>query len=166
MARFQLATWPGKPASRAGFLYRSRLAFWLGCGEEKNDILYNKTRPEEEQELLATPEDINAWNARKMDDRPFYQRPDQSVSWWQASCEAIYALTLRMNDADLERPFWMPLIQGWITARDGLEFCRDHDWRAFGQLQFHMQRTEPVVAQAVSGALPGKLDKALQLSDS
>jgi hypothetical protein len=105
----------------------------------------------EEQELLATPEDIDAWNARKFADRPVYQTPEQSISRWQASCEAIYRLTARMNDADLEeRPFWMPFLHGWVTARRGLEFCRDHDWSVFTQLRIHMRHTKPVPSPAVT----------------
>jgi len=96
--------------------------------------------PQEEQKLLVTPEDINAWNAQKMGERPFYQTPVQSVSGWQASCEKIYRCALRMNDADLDRPFWMPLVQGWVAARDGLGCCRDHDRRVYGELQLHMER--------------------------
>jgi hypothetical protein len=99
---------------------------------------------EEEQDLLSTLEDINSWNACKLIERPFYQTPAQTVSRWQASCEAIYCQTLAMNDDDLEqRPFWMPLLSGWITAREGLELCRIHDWIAFTQLSTHLRRPQP-----------------------
>jgi hypothetical protein len=106
--------------------------------------------PVEEMELLAAPEQRDAWNACKLAERPFYQTPTQSVSRWQASCEAIYRQTSRMTDADLERLFWLPLVQGWVTTRDGLEFCRNHDWSVFMQLRFHMRRTEPVPSPAVT----------------
>jgi hypothetical protein len=104
----------------------------------------------QERGLLATPEAIHGWNARKFAERPFYQTPVQSVSRWQASCEAIYRRTARMNDADLERPIWMPLFRGSVTVRDSLEFCRNHDWSVFTQLRIYMGRTEPVPSPAVT----------------
>lgn len=129
---------------------------YCNCDIIARGIQLGPDYPEEEQELLATPEDINAWNARKMNARPFYQTPAQSVSRWQASCEAIYALTLGMNDADLECPFWMPFIQGWVTARDGLEFCRNHDWSQFTQLRIHMRHAEPVPSSAITRGYLGR----------
>jgi hypothetical protein len=111
--------------------------------------------PMEEVKLLATPKQRDAWNACKLAERPFYQTPRQSVSHWQASCEAIYRQTSRMADADLGRLFWLPLLKGWVTARDGLKFCRDHDWSVFTQLRIHMRRTEPVPSPAVTRGYVG-----------
>jgi hypothetical protein len=108
------------------------------------------TVPVEEMELMATPEQRDAWNACKLAERPFYQTPAQSVSRWQASCEAVYRRTSHMTDANLERPFWLPLVQGWVTTRDGLEFCRNHDWSVFTQLRIHMRRVEPMPSPAVT----------------
>jgi hypothetical protein len=106
---------------------------------------------EEEHELLITPQNLSDWNVRKFAERPVYRTPQQSVSQWQISCEAIYRLVARMNDADLEqRPFWMPLLGGWVTTRRGLEFCRNHDWSVFTRLRIHMGRTEPVPSPAIT----------------
>jgi hypothetical protein len=104
----------------------------------------------EEMDLLVTSKQIDAWNDRRLAERPFYQTPEQSVSRWQASCEAIYRQTCRMTDADLERIFWLPLFRGCVTTRDALEFCRDHDWSVLTQLRIHMGRTEPVPSPAVT----------------
>jgi hypothetical protein len=105
----------------------------------------------EERGLLATPESIDAWNARKFAEKPVYQTPEQSVSRWQHSCETIYRLAAGMNDADLERRlFWMPLLESWVTTRRGLEFCRNHDWSVFTRLRIHMGRAEPVPSPAVT----------------
>jgi hypothetical protein len=106
---------------------------------------------EEEHKLLITPENLGDWNVRKFAERPVYQTPEQSVSRWQLSCEAIYRLAARINDADLEqRPFWMPLLEGWVTTRRGLEFCRNHDWSVFTRLLIHMGRTEPAPSPAIT----------------
>ena len=106
---------------------------------------------EEEHELLVTPENLSDWNARKLAERPVYQTPEQSTSRWQTSCEKIYRQTARLKDDDLEQhPFWMPLLDGWVTTRRGLEFCLNHDWSTFTQLRIHMGRTEPVPSPAVT----------------
>jgi hypothetical protein len=106
--------------------------------------------PPAEQELLATQEDIDAWNDRKFAERPAEQTVAKSLAQFKASCEHIRRLTAAMDDADLECPFFMPLLIGWGTARDGLEFVRNHDWSEFTQLRLHMGQTEPVPNPAIT----------------
>lgn len=108
--------------------------------------------PEEEQELFASLDAINAWNARKFAERPAGQTAAQSVAQWRDTCEKIRRLTSEMTDADLDRPFWMLLFSGWSTARDGLEFTRAHDWSEFMQLRIHMGREEPVPSADITRA--------------
>jgi len=108
--------------------------------------------PEAEQELLASPDAINAWNARKFAERPAGQTPAQSVVQWRDTCGEIRKLTGEMTDADLDHPFWMLLFSGWSTAREGLEFTRAHDWSEFMQLRLHMGREEPVPSADVTRA--------------
>lgn len=107
--------------------------------------------PEEEQELFASAEAINAWNARKFPERPAGQTSAQSVSQWQDSCEKIRQLTSDMTDTDY-RPFWMPLFFGWRTGREGFLFTRAHDWGEFMQLRIYMGREEPVPSAGVTRA--------------
>jgi hypothetical protein len=111
--------------------------------------------PEGEQELLASPEALNAWNAREFARRPAGQTPAQSVAQWRASCEEIREVTAGMDDADLERRCWMPIMMGWAMASDLLGFCRGHDWSKFTQLRIHMGRAEPVPSPAITRAYLG-----------
>lgn len=113
--------------------------------------------PEEEQELLATPEALAAWNAREFAERPDNQSVSRTLSQWRASCEAIYCLTSGMNDADLERPFWLPILRGWATVRDGLEFCRNHDWSEFTQLRILMGLSDPMPNPAITSHYLGTM---------
>jgi hypothetical protein len=99
--------------------------------------------PEELQELVASVEAINDWNARRFAKRPAAQTADQSVAQWRETCDEIRRLTAGMTDVDLERPFWMPLFRGWSKAREGFEFTRAHDFGEFVQLRVHMGRREP-----------------------
>jgi len=108
--------------------------------------------PKDEQELLASVEAVNDWNARKFAERPAGQIPAQSVAQWRDTCDEIRQLTGEMTDADLERPFWMLLFFGWSTVCDGLEFTRAHDWSEFMQLRIHMGREEPVASAGVTRA--------------
>ncbi len=64
-----------------------------------------------------------------------------------------------MGDADLGKPFWMPLMAGWTTAAEGFEFTRTHDWSEFMQLRIHMERDEPVPS---AGATRAYLNRILQ----
>lgn len=106
--------------------------------------------PESEQELFASPDALNAWNARKFAERPVEQSPAQSVAQWQETCEEIRHLTSEMTDADLAGPFWMPLFFGWSTTHDGLEFTLAHDWGEFMELRIHMEREEPVPSASLT----------------
>ncbi|MBI1878030.1 MAG: DinB family protein [Chloroflexi bacterium] len=111
--------------------------------------------PEAEQELLASPDTLNAWNARKFAERPASQTVAQSLAQWRESYEEIRRLTAEMTDTDLARPFFMPIYMGWVTARDGLAFCRSHDWSEFTQLRLHMGRTEPIPSPAITRSYLG-----------
>lgn len=108
--------------------------------------------PEDQQELLASVDAINAWNARKFAERPAGQTPEQSVLQWRETCDAVRRLAGEMTDADLDRAFWMILFSGWSTAHEGFEFTRAHDWGEFMQLRIHMGREEPVPSAAVTRA--------------
>lgn len=113
--------------------------------------------PEAEQELLTSPEALNAWNARKFTGRPAGLAVEQSLTQWRESCEEIRRLTMEMNDADLARPCWQPIFMGWGTARDLLAFCLNHDWSEFTQLRIHMGRTEPVPSPAITRSYLGTM---------
>lgn len=106
--------------------------------------------PAAERELLATREALDAWNARKFAERPAGQTAAQSLAQLKASCEHLRRMTAAMTDADLERPFFMPIMLGWMTARDGLEFVRNHDWSEFTQLRLHMGLAEPIPSPAIT----------------
>ncbi len=108
--------------------------------------------PEAEQELLPTVDAINDWNARKFAERPAGQPVEQSVAQWRDTCDEIRRLASEMTDADLQRPFFMPLMTGWVVAQDGFNFIRNHDWGEFMQLRLHLGRDEPVPSAGLTRA--------------
>lgn len=111
--------------------------------------------PEDEQEHLATPAALGAWNARKFAERPAGQTAAQSLAQLRASREEIRRMTEGMEDVDLARPFFLPIMMGWVTARHGLEFCRSHDWSEFMQLRIHMGLSKPVPSPAITRSYLG-----------
>jgi hypothetical protein len=113
--------------------------------------------PEAEQELLATPDVLGAWNARKFAERPAGQTVEQSLAQVHDSWEEIRRLTAAMKDSDLDRPFFLPIMRGWVTARDGLAFCRGHDWSEFMQLRIHMGLSKPVPSPAITRSYLGAI---------
>ena len=127
-----------------------------------------KDLPAEQQELLLSVDDINAWNARKLNERPVGQTPQQSIEGWRETCAEIRRLAAEMTDEDLESPFFMPLFRGWNTAREGFEFTRAHDLIEFVQLRLHLGRRDPVPSaplkraflQRVLGSYPMFLNQA------
>jgi hypothetical protein len=79
------------------------------------------------------------------------------VAQWRATCDEIRDLAAGMADADLQRPFWMPLFRGWSDASEGFEFTRAHDLGEFLQLRFHMGREEPVPSAGVARAFLARM---------
>jgi hypothetical protein len=108
--------------------------------------------PQDEQELLASREEVNTWNTRKFAARPAGHTPEQTVAQWQSTCDRIRSMTAGMSDVDLDSPFWMPFYSGWTTAREGFEFTRGHDWSEFTQLRIHIGREEPIPSAAITRA--------------
>ncbi len=106
--------------------------------------------PEANQTLLTNPNEVNAWNNHRIRRRAADQTVSQSLAQWRASCEDIRNLGSEMDDADLERPFWIPAYMGWVTARDGLALCYIHDWSHFTQLRILMGRAEPRPSAAIT----------------
>ena len=102
--------------------------------------------PEAAQSLLATPDALAAWNEAKFAERPAGQTAGKSVAQWRESCERIRRLTEKMDDADLARRAFQPIMEGWATVRA----CRNHDWSEFMQLRIHMGRDEPVPSPEIT----------------
>ena len=113
--------------------------------------------PEAEQELLASPEALNAWNTRKFAERPDDQTVAQSLAQLADSQQAIRRITAGMNDADLARPCWQPVFMSWGTAMHLLMFCVVHDWSEFTQLRIHMGLSEPTPSPAITRAYLGTM---------
>jgi hypothetical protein len=73
--------------------------------------------PLEEQRVMRTINDLNAWNARNFARRPADETPERSRARMRAVRERVRAQLARMGDDDLARPVFVHLIgAGWIPA--------------------------------------------------
>ena len=106
--------------------------------------------PAEEQAAFTGVEGVNEWNKRKFGERPAGQSPAESLAEVRDSWDAIRKVTWKMADADLERPFWMPLGGMWQDARFALNWTLSHDWSEFMQLRLHMGRSEPTPSPEIT----------------
>lgn len=106
--------------------------------------------PEEEQELSASPDAIKGRNERKFGQRPSSQTVAQSLNELAEARQAIRRTIIRMNDADLSRPCWLPIMMGWSTAMHLLLFCLIHDWGEFIRSRIQMGLSEPTPSAAVT----------------
>jgi hypothetical protein len=111
--------------------------------------------PAEEQITYSGIAGINEFNEQKFGERPEGQSPAESLAEVRASWDYIRRVTWAMTDADLERPFWMPLSGQWIDARGALMWCLTHDWTEFMQLRLHMGRSEPVPSPEITNQYLG-----------
>lgn len=108
-----------------------------------NNIARGPDLPVEEQFLVRSMAEINAWNAKEFAKRPAGQTVQQTLEQMRASREAIRQAVANMADADLSRRAWMPILAGWVTAQDMLAGCIVHTWSEFGELRFRLGRKAP-----------------------
>jgi hypothetical protein len=114
--------------------------------------------PRAQQERYQTMAEVNAWNAREFAKRPLGQTPQESVAQTRAVRDEIRRLTADLTDADLARPFYMPLLgMGWVNAGMGLTLLAVHNWSEYTQLRVHAGRTEPLPSAAATNTYMGAI---------
>ena len=113
--------------------------------------------PLEARLSLSSQVEINAWNAQKLAERPAGQTVEQSLDQMRASREVVRRVVARLNEADLQRPAWQPLLGlGWLTVQDALTVCRQHTWIHFIEARLHLERDRPRPSPATThGAVGG-----------
>jgi hypothetical protein len=101
---------------------------------------------------LQTFRDMNRWSKEWFDKRPADQTPQQSLAQYRASREAIRRAVAPLNDADLDRPLWFPIVsaRGWRTVGFALWFCLIHTWNELEQLRLYAGRETPKTEPATT----------------
>lgn len=112
---------------------------------------FGRELPAQERESFVEMTDLGAWNDRKLAERPAGQTPAQSVAELHSIWQQIRDVLAGLDDADLERPHWLPFFGGnWATVREGLHFLLGHDWSEFMQLRIHMGESQPVPSPEIT----------------
>lgn len=92
--------------------------------------------------------DMNAWNQREFANRKPSHNVQDSLRDMRASRDALRKLTATMTDADLDRKAWMPLIFGWVSARDVLQAAIVHNVAEYWKLWIRTGQKAPAPSPA------------------
>jgi hypothetical protein len=86
------------------------LAEYLTLGEKE---------PTGERLRLRSMGDLNEWNRRELATRGPNHTVKDSLAEMRRQRDVVRAKLASMSEEDLNAKAWMPLIFGWVTARDG-----------------------------------------------
>ena len=106
--------------------------------------------PADEQQVWSSFNDLNAWNDQRFTQRPVGQTPEQSLEQMRASRDEIRRVAGQMGDADLERPTFIPIFEGWLNAAAVLAACGAHTWNHHTELRLRLDRTSPQPSPAAT----------------
>jgi hypothetical protein len=106
--------------------------------------------PADEQKLMRTMGELDAWNARKFAER----RPDQSVgeslAQMRVSRDAVRQAVAGVSDTDLERRVFIHLVGcGWLTVRLALQSCLVHTWAHFTEARLRLKQVSPIPSPGI-----------------
>ncbi|HEU5098805.1 MAG TPA: DinB family protein [Roseiflexaceae bacterium] len=107
--------------------------------------------PADEQKLMRTMGELDAWNARKFAERPTGQSVGESLAQMRASRDAVRQAVAGYTDADLDRRVFIHLVGcGWVTVRLALQSCLVHTWAHFTEARLRLNKDRPIPSQAIT----------------
>ena len=108
-------------------------------------IVRGRDVPIEEQRVMRTLNELNAWNARNFALRPAGETPEQSVARMRAARRELRAALAGLSDAELDEPMFIELTgTGWMPIRLGLTACLAHSWSHCQEARMRLGRSGPV----------------------
>jgi len=106
--------------------------------------------PANQQQLMRSMGEIDAWNARKFAERRPGQTVAESLAQMRASRDAVRQAVAGLADADLDRRVFIPLVGcGWVTVRLALQSCLVHTWAHFTEARLRLKKDAPVPSPAI-----------------
>ena len=106
--------------------------------------------PAEEQKLMRTMGELDAWNARKFAERRPDQHVDESLAQMRASRNAVRQAVAGLSDADLDRRVFIHLVGcGWVTVRLALQSCLVHTWAHFTEARLRLKRDAAIPSPSI-----------------
>ena len=87
-------------------------------GTLANYVALGPNVPESERLQIRSMGELNDWNRRELAKRGPNHTVERSLAEMRKQRDIIRGQLAAMTEADLDRRVWMPLIFGWITARE------------------------------------------------
>jgi len=87
-------------------------------GTMANYVALGPNVPESERLQIRSMGELNDWNRRELAKRGPNHTVEKSLAEMRKQRDIIRGQLATMTEADLDRRVWMPLIFGWITARE------------------------------------------------
>jgi hypothetical protein len=104
----------------------------------------------DQQRLMRTMGELDAWNARKFAERRPGQSVRESLEQMRASRDVVRQAVAGFSDADLERRVFIHLVGcGWVTVRLALESCLVHTWAHFTEARLRLKHVSPIPSPAI-----------------
>jgi len=106
--------------------------------------------PANDQNLMRTMGELDAWNARKFAERRPGQSVAESLAQMRASRDAVRQAVADLTDADLDQRVFIHLVGcGWVTVRLALESCLVHTWAHFTEARLRLKKDAPMPSPAI-----------------
>src|SRR6266545_6043618 len=109
--------------------------------------------PANQQQLMRSMGELDAWNARKFSERRPGQSVGESLAQMRASRDAVRQAVAGLTDADLDRRVFIPLVGcDWVTVRLALQSCLIHTWSHFTEARLRLKQAAPIPSPAITHA--------------
>src|SRR6266545_7179959 len=109
--------------------------------------------PANQQQLMRSMGELDAWNARKFAERRPGQTVAESLAQMRASRDAVRQAVAGLTDADLDRRVFIPLVGcDWVTVRLALQSCLIHTWSHFTEARLRLKQAAPIPSPAITHA--------------
>ena len=104
--------------------------------------------PESDRLHLRSMGDLNEWNRRELAKRSPNHTVQDSLAEMRRQRDVIRRTLASMSEQDLDAKAWMPLIFGWVTARDLLQAIIVHNVAEYWKLWLRTGRHAPAPSPA------------------
>jgi hypothetical protein len=109
--------------------------------------------PADQQKIMRTMSELDAWNGRKFAERRSGQTVAESLVQMRAGRDAVREAVAGLTDADLDRRVFVPLVGcGWVTVRLALQSCLIHTWSHFTEARLRLKQAAPIPSPAITHA--------------
>src|SRR5262249_14641481 len=107
-------------------------------------IARGRAVPLDEQRVMGSLAELDAWNRRMLAQRPADETPERSLARLREARAEIPATLSGWSDEDLERPAFMSIVgAGWLPAGEILDSAVAHTWSHLTEARLRLGRPTP-----------------------